>query len=1068
MFRRNQSVEAGRNLYSRRKQRGIIDVAVMCVVSLFSITPLRGAVQELASFQAGDAGWHMGTLAVGQLDADVALELVVPYRNSNGAWYLDAFNPDGTRLAGFPFAGPDAINVSPTLYNLEGDSRDEILFTSGANVVALRSNGSVLWSAPVNAGNYVPDSGFMVDTNCFHLASGIQSPRLPGSAVFSSEISSPMVADLAGNGQKVVVTGWKIDPDGYSNDQDFNPYINDIWGSGEWGTMGESWSGGVILFNALNGQRHYTYHLHQLVESGLALGRGEANAPLKTYVLNDSDSVVAFDATRSHGLYGGGNLHGQFGKNQRLMSGAYQQGVEVYTADIDGDGLSEVLVPTTQLNPLWQPNETILDDNGAILSRIWKSAVNFPFNQWQNNASMIPLNPDRDNRIDVLSFTHSFEIQFRYWNGIELISHAGWPKNFYPQLPTPPVVGDVDGDGHEEIVIGTYDPHAPGATGALYVFGLNGVIKASVPIPGGIKHIPAIANVYGTGLCVVSRSLSGRVRIHNFGSTTSGPVSWATHRGNARRDGQFDRPLFPAGTPMITNRVGGNGTATFGWTLPATNNVKSWRVYRSSTLDGPAAHTVTLAANQRSYTDTGLELGHQYIYEVAAVYDNGMVRSAPFPVLSSYNANLIRNSGFEEDGDSYWDKWFTGDIDWSNMLAVQEPCRGGKSMKVTLNESIQGGSISQFGQYGVPHSSFKVKPGTLYSFGGFFRSSGLSQNTAHWFEWSSTPTAADPNPRPWRPYPGYFTPHFKPGTAATEWTYANRVFVMPEGFHNAELTHWYTAEAPATGSIMMDDLFFRPLPDLASTNWTTLIPFGSAWRYMQDLPGLNWMLDNFVDTLWPVGFAKFGTGGGTLNIRTPLLPGRPAYFFRKTFQMPAASCEELLLSATCTDEGLPLEVYLNGTKLPTSGIEATTAHGNAVQHFDLAPFIPLLRPGANTIAVSLKNAAQESWDNVAFDIRLSTIHSTNTPVAMSVTQLPADPGAAASLMNPNRIGLHIRIPQNTNWKVESADTLRGPWQLMDYVSNPNNAPLISLPDNGQNGRLPPTQTPTRFYRLQPQ
>ncbi|HEY9508584.1 MAG TPA: hypothetical protein VIV82_01855, partial [Verrucomicrobiae bacterium] len=396
--------------------------AILCALTI------SASATELSSFQAGDSGWHLGTLAVGQLDSDSQLEIVVPYRSSSGGWFLDAFKPNGSRMPGFPFAGDAEINVSPTLYDLDGDGRDEIIFTCGARVIALRGNGTVFWSSEVNRSNYVPNSGFMTVTNGFYWSNGeTLLPRLPENAIFSSQVSSPIVADIAGNGQKQIVTAWKIDPDGTSNDQDFNPFINDIWGSGEWGTMGESWSGGVVFLNAANGTRNYTYHFHQLVESGVALGHADTNVPLETYVLNDSDSVVCFNKTKPHGLYGSGNLHGQFGKNQRLMSGSYQLGVDVYTADVDGDGLSEVLVPTTQLTPLWQPNETILDDDGAILWREWKREVSFPVTQWQNNACMIPINPDHDNHLDVLSFTHSFEIGFRYWNGVELVNRPGWP-----------------------------------------------------------------------------------------------------------------------------------------------------------------------------------------------------------------------------------------------------------------------------------------------------------------------------------------------------------------------------------------------------------------------------------------------------------------------------------------------------------------------------------------------------------------------------------------------------------------------------------------------------------------
>jgi len=121
----------------------------------------------------------------------------------------------------------------------------------------------------------------------------------------------------------------------------------------------------------------------------------------------------------------------------------------------------------------------------------------------------------------------------------------------------------------------------------------------------------------------------------------------------------------------------------------------------------------------------------------------------------------------------------------------------------------------------------------------------------------------------------------------------------------------------------------------------------------------------------------------------------------------------------------------------------------------------------NTIAVQLNNTAQDGWDDVAFDISLRTITRTAQPIAMNVLQgSPSNPGATAGVGNPTQIGLNITIPPNTIWRVESADNIGGPWQLVDIVSNTQASPVY-LPDIGQNGRAPTANTAMRFYRLRP-
>jgi hypothetical protein len=818
----------------------------------------------------------------------------------------------------------------------------------------------------------------------------------------------------------------------------------------------------VVFHNATNGTKRFVYHIHQLVESGIGIGRADTNKPLEVYALNDSDSVVCFDKTQPHGLWGKGMLRGMFGKNQQLISGSYQQGVDIYPVDLDGDGLSEVLVPMPQFNAFHLPGDTILDDDGAILWRKLKKNVNYNnVHGWLNSACMIPVNPDHDNHIDVLTFSHDFEILFRYWNGVEMVDHPGWPKNFAPYLPTPPVVGDVDGDGQEEIIIGTYDPTVTSTSGNLHVFALDGTEKQRISIPGGIKHIPSLADVNNDGsLDVIFRSTLGKVYIYNFGATNATSVSWATHRGNAQHDGNYQVSLFPPGTPLVTSKKSGYKKSNFSWSVPSNYSPSSYRIYRAEQAAGPFTNITSVAANVNSYTDSGLKPGWQYFYEVAAMYSNGAeVHSAPFAIAPFLNNNLIVNGSFEENENSHWDKWYTGDIDWTNMIGNKNIFYQGKqSMEIQLLNRGNNSSISQFDQYGIPDGTIFVTPGTLYSFGGFLRSGGISQPSEHWFEWGSTLTAANTNARPGLPFPNYFTPHFVIGTNATSWAYANRTFILPAGFSNLELRHRYTISNPGSGSMFLDNVYLRPLPAPNSTNWMTLLPFGSRWRYSTTTPTGSWYATNFNDVAWLEGAARLGCGSGPTNIATQIAAQKPAYYFRRTFTVANTNLEEFLLSATCTDNGSgpSMQMYLNGRLIPATDINNVSGQGNQTLYYDLTPFLDYLLPGTNTIAVILNNT-YSSWDDVAFDLNLKVI-----PAAVSNT---TPPHISAVKRDLSGVTITLQTPTVGVWQVQSADNF-GPvplWQLVDIITN--SGPTFQLRDTGQNGRLPPQSVGTRYYRV---
>src|SRR5688572_27959428 len=112
---------------------------------------------QIGSFLAGEGSWQVGSLTLGNLDNDAALEIVLPYRNNLGLWFMDAFNPDGSRCVGFPYAGGlDPINAAATLVDLNGDGKDDLVFTHGNRVVALNgATGVALWISPVTSANYV-------------------------------------------------------------------------------------------------------------------------------------------------------------------------------------------------------------------------------------------------------------------------------------------------------------------------------------------------------------------------------------------------------------------------------------------------------------------------------------------------------------------------------------------------------------------------------------------------------------------------------------------------------------------------------------------------------------------------------------------------------------------------------------------------------------------------------------------------------------------------------------------------------------------------------------------------
>jgi hypothetical protein len=379
-------------------------------------------------------------------------------------------------------------------------------------------------------------------------------------------------------------------------------------------------------------------------------------------------------------------------------------------------------------------------------------------------------------------------------------------------------------------------------------------------------------------------------------------------------------------------------------------------------------------------------------------------------------------------------------------------------MCILLENQGNNSTIAQFDQYGIPDSTLYTIAGAFYSYGAYFKSTGISQPSQHWLTWISSKTGYDTNNRPALPYPFYFTPYLALGTNATDWTYVNRTFQLPTGFPNVELGHSYTINAPGSGSLFIDNVFFRQIPAPSATNWTAWIPFGTTWRFATNTPPSNWFTPAFDDSAWTLGTAKFGAGSGPTNIVTRLAQLCPAYYFRKKFVVPSADIEEFLVSATCTDVSAtslyPLRLFLNGSEVQST-LDIVTGQGNEVRYFDLTPFASLIHQGTNTIAALVGNWWSD-YDDVAFDLRLQ-----------AVPYHPATPRLNLQGAGLGGTFLAADTPQATIWQLQSCDALdTANWQLVQTFTNFGGGVQV-IADTGQNGRPPPAGVRARFYRLAP-
>jgi hypothetical protein len=143
----------------------------------------------------------------------------------------------------------------------------------------------------------------------------------------------------------------------------------------------------------------------------------------------------------------------------------------------------------------------------------------------------------------------------------------GWPQSTGDQISSSPALGDIDGDGHLEIVIGSYD-------NKVYAWHGDGTLATGWPQSTGkwVHSSPALGDLIGDGhLDVVVGSGDGKVYAWHGGGTslagwpkaTGGPVGSSPALGDLDGDGHLEVVVGSDDRKVYAWR--GDGTAVTGW-----------------------------------------------------------------------------------------------------------------------------------------------------------------------------------------------------------------------------------------------------------------------------------------------------------------------------------------------------------------------------------------------------------------------------------------------------------------------------------------------------------------------
>jgi hypothetical protein len=309
-------------------------------------------------------------------------------------------------------------------------------------------------------------------------------------------------------------------------------------------------------------------------------GRGEIIGPNDTHYLDafqdDGSQIMA------NPIYGANKFWSQVGvhvSHEVDLRGWAYCGTEhrpnfansaPVIADVNGDGVLDIVVvgnvyncgtdPYTDLYEmpfLLNADRTRLVDanfNWTVLPVPDGSAapLSEDYNLIENNVpNPVPADIDNDGYMEILYPSYDGRVH-AYW--LDKTEHGNWPYSVYNPadgyitFATEPVVADLYGDSHAEIIFASWVQKGTGQTGKLYILDYLGNLIQSVSLPAaygggdvnGSLAAPTLANIDADpDLEVVVNTINGGLVAYDLPGTAGARIIWGTGRGNYQRSGSY-------------------------------------------------------------------------------------------------------------------------------------------------------------------------------------------------------------------------------------------------------------------------------------------------------------------------------------------------------------------------------------------------------------------------------------------------------------------------------------------------------------------------------------------------